>query len=230
MPRIDMYERQKVEWPLNLVYTIFAFAGDDMIPETLPPDIERTLIFVVCGLKQSYGNVLMMYFHEHMTTYDIAEDLGTSHQDAAYDLRTALEVIANSPRNMMMLRHGIIACIDRRIREAYDAGYSDAYYIGYKDGEHSAEPEYTTLDIHGMDLSVRATNCLLRAQFRTAEEVACADSRRIALIRNLGHKAAEEVYFRLKELGFEPKWNLVGFSKAVNEISREKYTKSKKGR
>lgn len=228
MPRINMYERQNVEWPLNLVYTIFAFAGDDTIPESLPPDIERTLIFVVCGLRKDRGNILMMYYHEHMTTYEIAEDLGTSHQDAAYDLRTALEAIANSPRNMMMLRHGIIACLDRRIREAYDAGYADAYYIGYKDGESHAEPEYNTLDIHGMDLSVRSTNCLLRANFRTAEEVACADSRRIALIRNLGRNAAEEIYFKLKALGFEPKWDLVGFSKAMNAIAHEKYTKQKK--
>lgn len=229
MIRIDKYVRQGFEWPLNIVFTLFEFAGEPIpAQKELPPDLERTLMFILQGIKRDRADILLRYYQGKMTTYEIADELGTSHQDAAYDLRTALECIARSTRNMTLIRHGVIACLNRRIKEAYSAGYVDGYYIGFKDGENGSKPEHDVLSIEAMDLSVRATNCLLRAQFSTAEEVACADSLRIAKIRNLGHKAAEEVYFKLKELGLDPKWDMVSFSKATAEINREKYYAKKK--
>lgn len=229
MIRIDKYVRRGYEWPLNIFFTLFEFAGEPIpAQKELPLDLERTLMFILQDIKKDRANILLRYYQGKMTTYEIADELGVSHQDAAYDLRTALECIARSPRNMTLLRYGIISCLDRRIKEAYSAGYTDGYYIGYSDCKHDMSPSDEVLLIEEMDLSVRASNCLLRAQFSTAEEVACADSRRIAKIRNLGHKAAEEVYFKLKELGLDPKWDMVSFSKATAEINREKYHAKKK--
>ena len=60
--------------------------------------------------------------------------------------------------------------------------------------------------LEDMGLSARAFNCLKRAGYTTASEVAEQDLSEMITIRNLGASSMQEVSDKLKEFGFDPKF------------------------
>ncbi|NCB43258.1 MAG: hypothetical protein EOM59_11635 [Clostridia bacterium] len=68
-----------------------------------------------------------------------------------------------------------------------------------------ADKPKSKIDISDMDLSVRAYNCLIRANKRTISDLAVMSFNDFLKIRNLGHKTVDEVITKLKEYGIEIK-------------------------
>lgn len=64
----------------------------------------------------------------------------------------------------------------------------------------SRPKDITILDL---DLSVRATNCLSRANIKTLEDLSKMTKCDLCKVRNLGRKSLEEIMFKLKEYGIE---------------------------
>ena len=59
------------------------------------------------------------------------------------------------------------------------------------------------LSISQINLSLRTANFLESADIFTVEELLCQKSGDLLKIKNLGHKALDEIFKALKEVGFE---------------------------
>lgn len=228
MFRIDNYERKGVDWPYNFVYTVFEKAGRNTPKAAnLPMDIERTVTFVIGGISEKRSDILLKYFRDHKSVGAIAEELGVTKQSISFDLRTTIERIANS-NSVFLLECGVVGLLNRRIRESYEAGYADGYFQGVIDGANGETEALEIATIEDMDLSVRAFNCLARANYRTASEVSSCSAYDICKIRNLGLKCAEEIYNKLKTLGFDPSWDMDSYRETMAQIHADKYWHKKR--
>lgn len=70
-------------------------------------------------------------------------------------------------------------------------------------GTSSGAPSPTDLSIEELDLSVRAYNCLKRANIYTVGDLLKKTERELMDIKNFGKKSADEVIERLKAFGFQ---------------------------
>ena len=61
------------------------------------------------------------------------------------------------------------------------------------------------MTIEELDMSVRAFNCLKRANINTVEDLINRTEEDMIKVRNLGKKSLEEVIQKLQSLGFELK-------------------------
>ena len=78
------------------------------------------------------------------------------------------------------------------------------------DGEEPEEdngPELSQVKIDVLDLSVRASNCLKRANIYTLGDLVERTEDDLSKIRNLGKKSVDEIIEKLKDYGFDLKSN-----------------------
>ena len=74
-----------------------------------------------------------------------------------------------------------------------------------KDREEVVKEKVLEMTIEELDMSVRAFNCLKRAQINTVEDLINRTEEDMIKVRNLGKKSLEEVIQKLHSLGFELK-------------------------
>ncbi len=74
-----------------------------------------------------------------------------------------------------------------------------------KDREEVVKEKVLEMTIEELDMSVRAFNCLKRAQINTVEDLINRTEEDMIKVRNLGKKSLEEVIQKLQSLGFELK-------------------------
>ena len=87
--------------------------------------------------------------------------------------------------------------------KGYQQGYADGYRAGMEDLRKGRcaedfENEVTGLPIDAMGISNRAKNCLRNAGCRYISDVLALDGTKIARLRNLGSKSAQEIAQWLK--------------------------------
>lgn len=73
--------------------------------------------------------------------------------------------------------------------------------------EEPAGPELSQVKIDVLDLSVRASNCLKRANIYTLGDLVKRTEDDLSKIRNLGKKSVDEIIEKLKDYGFDLKSN-----------------------
>ena len=73
--------------------------------------------------------------------------------------------------------------------------------------EEPAGPELSQVKIDVLDLSVRASNCLKRANIYTLGDLVERTEDDLSKIRNLGKKSVDEIIEKLKDYGFDLKSN-----------------------
>ena len=86
------------------------------------------------------------------------------------------------------------------------------------DGEEPEEdngPELSQVKIDVLDLSVRASNCLKRANIYTLGDLVERTEDDLSKIRNLGKKSVDEIIEKLKDYGFDLKSNEEEFEEDV---------------
>ena len=66
-------------------------------------------------------------------------------------------------------------------------------------------PELSQVKIDVLDLSVRASNCLKRANIYTLGDLVERTEEDLSKIRNLGKKSVDEIIEKLKDYGFDLK-------------------------
>ncbi|OOB78011.1 MAG: DNA-directed RNA polymerase subunit alpha [Epulopiscium sp. Nuni2H_MBin001] len=69
--------------------------------------------------------------------------------------------------------------------------------------EDDSKEKTLEMTIEELDLSVRSFNCLKRAGINTVEDLINKTEEEMMKVRNLGRKSLEEVFHKLRELGFE---------------------------
>ena len=61
------------------------------------------------------------------------------------------------------------------------------------------------MTVEDLDLSVRSSNCLRRANINTVEDLVSKSENELKKVRNLGNKSLEEIVLKLKSLGLSLK-------------------------
>jgi DNA-directed RNA polymerase subunit alpha len=69
--------------------------------------------------------------------------------------------------------------------------------LDFKNQSHSIEP-YTNIAIEELQLSVRAYNCLKKAQINTVGDLLQYSPEKLQELKNFGRKSADEVFSTLK--------------------------------
>ena len=87
--------------------------------------------------------------------------------------------------------------------KGYKQGYADGYQAGIEDMRkgrcvETFENEVTSLPVDAMGISARARNCLRKAGCIYISDVLALDRARIARLRNMGSKSAQEIAQWLK--------------------------------
>lgn len=79
------------------------------------------------------------------------------------------------------------------------------------------------LTIYELDLSVRSTNALLRAGYKTLEDIVKADAETIRSLRNLGNRSFNEIMKKVRFYGYSTLGvDTDGYRKLVNNGLNEK--------
>lgn len=74
-------------------------------------------------------------------------------------------------------------------------------YLSIKDTEPSEEPDWTSITVEDMELSVRSFNCLKRANINNLEDLSNMTYEEMMKVRNLGRKSIIEIMEKMKEYG-----------------------------
>ena len=94
---------------------------------------------------------------------------------------------------------------------ATDPGTRDAKApftgVSEEESEEAQGPDVNTIKIDVLDLSVRASNCLKRANIYTLGDLMTHTEDDLAKIRNLGKKSVDEIIDKLKDYGYDLKSN-----------------------
>ena len=95
---------------------------------------------------------------------------------------------------------------ERARGEGYKTGYDQGYKDGYSDCSNGTEQpsisdELLNHPIESLGLSVRAFNCLRRAQCLRVGDVVRLSAEQIDKLRNLGPKSASEIACALGNMG-----------------------------
>ena len=212
-------------YPYNLLDTIVGGSGWDSVKSdgdywgsVITPDQEAGLEYAVSTLKQSYQDILRMYFQEDKTLAEIGEALGRSRQYIQQVIARAARLLRH-PSKFNFIQYGyegygtVVRArtnLDKELtdledlrREVARSALQMEHALQSLSGAHTITKDegIYAISIEEMDLSVRAFNCLCRADIRTVGDLVRkleGGYRDFLYIRNMGQKTASEIISKLQ--------------------------------
>lgn len=218
MPKCDFY---KLDWPKNLIADIFSSEeeADKIIGNRSEYDVITSVMIAVTSLSNSIQHdVLMRYYHDKKSLNGVGQELGKSPERIRQIKAKALRLLRH-PSRVNLLRNNIhdilevdLATANQRIADltTHYEGEIDRLKEVIKNNGTEIPPrepakameELYCMDIEKLDLSVRAYNCLARANIRNVSQIISAfQEDKIYAVRNMGRRSVEEVYLKLTSLG-----------------------------
>lgn len=218
MPKCDFY---KLDWPKNLIADIFSSEeeADKIIGNRSDYDVITSVMIGVTSLSNSIQHdVLMRYYHDKKSLNGVGQELGKSPERIRQIKAKALRLLRH-PSRVNLLRNNIhdilevdLATANQRIADltTHYEGEIDRLKEVIKNNGTEIPPrepvqameELYYMDIEKLDLSVRAYNCLARANIKNVSQIISAfQEDKIYAIRNMGRRSVEEVYLKLTSLG-----------------------------
>lgn len=194
--------RDAYEWPYNLIAQILNNEGE--LPENLPYDIEPSLYFVLLDLTERENKVIAMYYRDGKTMRAIGKELCVTVERVRQIIVKSLRKLS-CPNRIAYIQHGIKNLMKYKLEEEHKVGYALGYKQAQKDMRDNP-PDYAirrNVDLEEMDLSVRAFNCLCRANLRTSDDIARCGYSDLIKIRNLGRHTLNEIIRVMDSLGYE---------------------------
>ena len=195
-------------FPINL---LLAVKGDSAIvlPRSITKDIQAGIAYAISTLGDKESSILLQRFDSNQTLCEIAEQFDCSIDEIEYLEVNALKKLRH-PSRWNFIQHGIVGFLKVRVATAYNKGYTQGYSAGYtyctNDQQHPSAHNHSpgnthNLPIENMGLSSRTYHCLKNAGYLYVHDIAGLDSTKIARIRGLGAKSANEVAIALQKLG-----------------------------
>lgn len=199
------------DYPFNLLDDIFG--EDEYVP---PSDFAPTLAYVLAGLTEREQAVLTARYKDRRTYENIGREMNVTMERIRQIELKALHKLRHPIRREMLLcgvreyyLNREINTALKKITRASEAMARIAEAAEKTDGEINAariDAEICKNDsIDMLDLSVRAYNCLKRANIRTLGDLTEQTEEQLKRIRNLGQRSCEEVIAKMREYGLELK-------------------------
>lgn len=163
-------------WYIKLIILVF---GDDEI--VFPDDAEETVNFVLDRLLKREKTILLMRVKENKTLAECSNELRVSRERVRQIEAKAYRKLRHPTRSRILL-NGIKKF--KHMEEDAQKSLREKF------------ADYKNVSIECVDLSIRAFNCLKRANINTAQDLYVyinGDKDRLLKIRNLGSKAQQEI-------------------------------------
>lgn len=202
-------------YPQNLLQAVAHNSGLEP-PTEYTKDILAGIQYVLSTLDDREQDILRMRFEEGRIRSEIAAFFGIS-QERVYQIETKALKSMRAPTRWNYLKLGVAGYMRWAKEQARGEGFTVGYKQGYKDGnadgrngmEHpTISEELLNLPIISLGLSVRAYNCLMRANCKCIGDVIRLSEQQIQTMKNLGVKTAGEIAAALKSKGiFNTNWD-----------------------
>ena len=199
-------------YPQNLMDDLNAFTNGETQVDCSSEDKRMGVFAALATLTEREQFVVMLRYQQLLTLEEIGSQLDLTRSRIGQIIQKVYRKLLH-PKRYNLYMHGFQGYIDleankradhivkaqlyAEYRKGYESGYSDA-----KDGKQSLWDGGCSIAVADLDLSVRAINCLMRANYKTVGDLlAVATIDEINRIRNLGTRCAGEVAYKLNELG-----------------------------
>ena len=210
-------------YPQNLIVDIAKHTDVHLEVDYNRLDVLNGIAAAIAMLSDQEQKMVILRYRYHCTLEEVGNQFDLTNERARQIIIRALRKLVVKPRRMLITEglEGHIESEAKRIADVktrialhneYMRGYEKGYAVGVgkmDENETSTEESDETLLVTDMCMSIRTTNCLVRAKLETLEDLLKVDSiDTIHKVRNLGKKSAGEVAKRLNDLGFtETVWD-----------------------
>lgn len=198
-------------YPYNLLADVFAQDISTLRP-SLPADIAVAVEYVLSRLPDREREMMRCRYMERMTLDAIGEAFGLT-TERIRQLITKSIFFLRHPSRSGILKNGITGTIELAKQQGYDAGYVKGCEDGFAKGFAAAKAELAgekhyerpsdAWPIEDLDLSVRAYNCLIRANIRTVQQISVMSYEDLYRLRNMGLKTLSEIVQKMAALGYD---------------------------
>lgn len=172
----------KLPWPENLLRRIFKDVDYDTWKNQIPPDFDESLKYVLEEtLTEREIYILYSFFRDHIPMRFVGQRYGIQGERCRQINEKALRRIRH-PSRLKYIKYGL-AEVERRQKEP------------------PKEIPILQQSIEELDLSIKAFNCLKRANVRSLEELTALSRFDLMKVRNMGIKTIAEVETKLKDKG-----------------------------
>lgn len=172
----------KLPWPENLLRRIFKDEDYDAWKNQIPPDFDKSLKYVLEEtLTEREIYILYSFFRDHIPMRFVGQRYGIQGERCRQINEKALRRIRH-PSRLKYIKYGL-AEVERRQKEP------------------PKEIPILQQSIEELDLSIKAFNCLKRANVRSLEELTALSRFDLMKVRNMGIKTIAEVETKLKDKG-----------------------------
>lgn len=205
-----------MEYPKSLLYAVRSALEEDN-PTVVTSDVLSGIQYAVSTLSEREQFVILGRYREHRTLRSIGEDLGVIGERVRQIEVKALRNL-RSRRNMGFMTKGVVGYIKELCEKEYERGHQVGYSEGYQQGIDDAHQGITkagvsvtisSLPIDALELSKRAYNALLHAEYKTIGDLLHLTRREMIHIKNLGPQQRQEVAAGLHKYGItQTDWDM----------------------
>lgn len=202
-------------YPQNLIDAIAKYIGVELSVDYSREDVLNGISAAISMLTDQEQKMVIMRYRYHYNLEEVGSQFGVTNERARQIIVRALRKLTVKPRRLLMTEglEGYIEAEAKRsseskikiaLRQEYMRGYEDGYAVALGNKvENNTAPEDQAILVTDLNLPIRATNCLVRANLGTLDKVlAVASAEDIRKIRNLGVKSSATIAKRLNDLGF----------------------------
>ena len=210
-------------YPQNLISDIEKQTSVYLDVDYSRVDVMNGISTAIAMLSDQEQKMIIMRYRYHYTLEELGNHFDLTSERARQIIARALRKLTVKPKRMLITEglEGYIKFEAKRIANCkIKIALHQEYMRGYEkgiaslsrrneDNEDVTEDKSDSVLVQDLNLSVRTTNCLVRANLDTLEKLLEVDSpEQIMKIRNLGKKSAGEVAKRLNELDLiDTAWN-----------------------
>lgn len=172
----------KLPWPENLLRQLLLDEAYDEWKSNIPPDFEASFQYIMEEtLTERENYILYSFFRDRIPMRIIGQRYGIQSERCRQIKNMALRKIRH-PSRLKYITYGL-AEVERRKKEP------------------PKEIPVIQQPIEDLDFSVKAYNCLKRANVRSVEELTALSRFDLTKIRNMGIKTIAEIETKLKDKG-----------------------------
>lgn len=205
-------------YPENLMADIDKHTGVHLEVDYSSADVLKGIAAAIAMLSDQEQKMVMMRYRYHFTLDEIGAQFDLTGERVRQIIVRSMRKLVVKPKRYLMTEglEGYINAEAKRIanikikiaaQQEYMRGYENGFALASGNAEANAEKTSDTDEtilVVDMNLTVRSTNCLVRAKLETLEDLLKVDSvDTIYKVRNLGKKSAGEVAWKLNSLGFK---------------------------
>lgn len=185
MSKAQLGESAELKYPQNLVYDVLGKTSD-------APDIDASVEYILTArLTEREKSMLKMRYKDLMTYNEISKKWDLTANRIIQIIHKAQRKLKH-PKYSKYLTLGVVGIIaECKIKTNAERSQNQTKVLAV---------EYP---IQELDLSIRTTQCLLRAGLKTAGDILNLGANGLMEVRNLGKKSYDEIVDKLEELGFD---------------------------